>query len=299
MAHALARARGAAAFFQGSLTIRASLQDCRTAALSGQVPFCGRSFTCIKASELPVSFQRWHSQAASSSQPQIQSVVGSEAQVLALGFSSVRAAEGSVSARATLSRESVLSSFDGASLTATDDHTAKSGILNDHFGEGPHSPPPKDRPFGTSIDNKSSSSNGLLTLVVVGGGAAGIFGAIRAKELCPDLEVVVLEKSAPLSKVRISGGGRCNVTTGLHVEAGVRSCSCPWYAWPRTPFKSNRRRIPFQSSTYKELTNQPQVLLADRQHWLSLPRFAWGLSQRRSKWYVCRLYMPFNDPVIR
>lgn len=55
-------------------------------------------------------------------------------------------------------------------------------------------------------------------LVVVGGGAAGIFGAVQAKTMCPQLKVVVLEKGKLLSKVRISGGGRCNVTTGLHVE---------------------------------------------------------------------------------
>ncbi|CAM6083731.1 unnamed protein product [Calypogeia fissa] len=54
------------------------------------------------------------------------------------------------------------------------------------------------------------------TLVVVGGGAAGVFGALRAKTLHPSLEVVVLEKGQRLlSKVLISGGGRCNVTTGL------------------------------------------------------------------------------------
>lgn len=55
-------------------------------------------------------------------------------------------------------------------------------------------------------------------LVVVGGGAAGIFGAIRAKTVCPRLKVVVVEKGKLLSKVRISGGGRCNVTTGLYVD---------------------------------------------------------------------------------
>lgn len=50
-------------------------------------------------------------------------------------------------------------------------------------------------------------------LVVVGGGAAGIFCAVNAARMAPDLEVVVLEKSSKwLSKVRVSGGGRCNVT---------------------------------------------------------------------------------------
>jgi len=48
---------------------------------------------------------------------------------------------------------------------------------------------------------------------VIGGGAAGIFAAIRLKELNSDLDVVVLESSlSTLRKVRISGGGRCNVT---------------------------------------------------------------------------------------
>ncbi len=51
------------------------------------------------------------------------------------------------------------------------------------------------------------------TLVVVGGGAAGFFCAVNAARMAPALHVVLLEKSDKLlSKVRISGGGRCNVT---------------------------------------------------------------------------------------
>jgi predicted Rossmann fold flavoprotein len=50
-------------------------------------------------------------------------------------------------------------------------------------------------------------------LVVIGGGAAGFFGAIAAAEARRGLRVCILEKgSQPLAKVRISGGGRCNVT---------------------------------------------------------------------------------------
>jgi predicted Rossmann fold flavoprotein len=50
-------------------------------------------------------------------------------------------------------------------------------------------------------------------LIVVGGGAAGFFCAINAAEKYPELEVIILEKSNKiLSKVRVSGGGRCNVT---------------------------------------------------------------------------------------
>ncbi|XP_041008398.1 uncharacterized protein YtfP isoform X2 [Juglans microcarpa x Juglans regia] len=64
----------------------------------------------------------------------------------------------------------------------------------------------------TSIPLATKSSEELL--VVVGGGAAGVFGAIRAKTLAPNLNVLVIEKGKPLSKVKISGGGRCNVTNG-------------------------------------------------------------------------------------
>lgn len=52
-----------------------------------------------------------------------------------------------------------------------------------------------------------------LQIVVIGGGAAGFFGAIAAAEAHPEAQVTLLEAAAkPLSKVRISGGGRCNVT---------------------------------------------------------------------------------------
>lgn len=51
------------------------------------------------------------------------------------------------------------------------------------------------------------------SLLVLGGGAAGFFGAIRAAEAAPRARVVLLEATgSPLQKVRISGGGRCNVT---------------------------------------------------------------------------------------
>ncbi len=54
-----------------------------------------------------------------------------------------------------------------------------------------------------------------MEIAVVGGGAAGFFSAIAAKENYPDAEVVIFEKSRNLlSKVKISGGGRCNVTNG-------------------------------------------------------------------------------------
>lgn len=56
-------------------------------------------------------------------------------------------------------------------------------------------------------------NNNTKTLVVIGGGAAGFFCAINAAQLNPNLKVIILEKSGKvLSKVKVSGGGRCNVT---------------------------------------------------------------------------------------
>ena len=52
-----------------------------------------------------------------------------------------------------------------------------------------------------------------MKVIVIGGGAAGFFGAIACAEANPQLKVTLLEAGQkPLAKVRISGGGRCNVT---------------------------------------------------------------------------------------
>ena len=51
------------------------------------------------------------------------------------------------------------------------------------------------------------------TVVVIGGGAAGLFGALACAETQPGIRIILCEKTRQLlSKVRISGGGRCNVT---------------------------------------------------------------------------------------
>src|SRR5262245_7420812 len=56
-------------------------------------------------------------------------------------------------------------------------------------------------------------------IIIVGGGAAGFFAAITAAEANPDLDITVLERGPQfLSKVRISGGGRCNVTHACFEE---------------------------------------------------------------------------------
>ncbi len=54
----------------------------------------------------------------------------------------------------------------------------------------------------------------MQTIVIVGGGAAGMFAAVNAARMADEgTKVIVLEKSSQLlSKVKVSGGGRCNVT---------------------------------------------------------------------------------------
>ena len=59
-------------------------------------------------------------------------------------------------------------------------------------------------------------------LIVIGGGAAGFFCAVNAAQLNPELQVIILEKSNKLlSKVKVSGGGRCNVTHACHSIADM------------------------------------------------------------------------------
>ena len=54
-----------------------------------------------------------------------------------------------------------------------------------------------------------------MEIAIIGGGAAGFFSAITAKENHPSANVVIFEKSRKLlAKVKVSGGGRCNVTNG-------------------------------------------------------------------------------------
>jgi predicted Rossmann fold flavoprotein len=60
-----------------------------------------------------------------------------------------------------------------------------------------------------------------LRIIVIGGGAAGFFGAIASANANPHAQVILLEASRqPLAKVRISGGGRCNVTHACFEPAG-------------------------------------------------------------------------------
>ncbi len=78
-------------------------------------------------------------------------------------------------------------------------------------------------------------------LLVIGGGAAGFFGAIAcAESLAKPAEILILEKSPNvLTKVKISGGGRCNVTHACfdpkllttNYPRGGRSLIGPFHHW--------------------------------------------------------------------
>lgn len=79
-----------------------------------------------------------------------------------------------------------------------------------------------------------------VRIAIVGGGAAGIFAAISAKEENPAAQVSVFEKSSRfLSKVKISGGGRCNVTHACfdpkelvtRYPRGSKELLGPFYKW--------------------------------------------------------------------
>ncbi len=63
------------------------------------------------------------------------------------------------------------------------------------------------------------------TLIVAGGGAAGFFCAVNAARLNPSLKVILLEKTDKLlSKVKVSGGGRCNLTHACFDIAVMSKC---------------------------------------------------------------------------
>lgn len=55
-----------------------------------------------------------------------------------------------------------------------------------------------------------------MTIGIIGAGAAGLMAAATIHEQAPELQIIIIEKNAVLGrKVQISGGGRCNVTTGV------------------------------------------------------------------------------------
>ena len=56
----------------------------------------------------------------------------------------------------------------------------------------------------------------MTKIIIAGGGAAGFFAAITCKQNYPDAEVLIIEKGPNLlSKVALSGGGRCNLSNAV------------------------------------------------------------------------------------
>lgn len=79
----------------------------------------------------------------------------------------------------------------------------------------------------------------MYDLIVIGGGAAGFFAAIAAKGARSCAKVALLEKNGVvLSKVRVSGGGRCNVT---------HACFDPSLLIQNYPRGANELRGPFHT----------------------------------------------------
>lgn len=68
----------------------------------------------------------------------------------------------------------------------------------------------------------ASLGDGSKRLIVIGGGAAGFFCAVNAARMNPLLKVIIVEKTGKLlSKVKVSGGGRCNVTHACYSIADM------------------------------------------------------------------------------
>ena len=73
---------------------------------------------------------------------------------------------------------------------------------------------------------KTQHSN--MTIAIIGGGAAGYFAAIEAKRNCPSADITIFEKAPKmLTKVEITGGGRCNLTNSFRQISDVK------HAYPR------------------------------------------------------------------
>ena len=113
-------------------------------------------------------------------------------------------------------------------------------------------------------------------VIVIGAGAAGCFGAIQAAIHFPNANIVVLERGKePLAKVRISGGGRCNVTNVLSDPSelskayprGERSLKKAFYQFSSNNMKDwlAERNIPltlYPDGCYFPTSNSSETIIA-------------------------------------
>jgi predicted Rossmann fold flavoprotein len=90
------------------------------------------------------------------------------------------------------------------------------------------------------MSSMGRESDQSFDVIIVGGGAAGFFAAATCAELAPSSRIVILERSPRvLSKVKVSGGGRCNVTHACfdpyvlvdYYPRGKRELLGPFHSW--------------------------------------------------------------------
>lgn len=100
-----------------------------------------------------------------------------------------------------------------------------------------------------------------MKIGIIGGGAAGFFAAIHAKLKHPSASVTILEKSAKvLAKVKISGGGRCNVTNS---ESDPTLLSNAYPRGGRQLKKAFREFSTQDTMHFFESRNVPLIIQAD------------------------------------
>ncbi len=98
-------------------------------------------------------------------------------------------------------------------------------------------------------------------VMIMGGGAAGLFAAAVLAERAPSLRVLVLEKGPkPLAKVRVSGGGRCNLT---HQCTDIRAFTQNYPRGGRELIGAFHRFGPAETMAWFEAHGVPLVTLAD------------------------------------
>src|SRR5690606_40008968 len=101
----------------------------------------------------------------------------------------------------------------------------------------------------------------MFDIVIVGGGAAGFYAAIQIAERAPDLDIAILERGKTvLSKVKVSGGGRCNVT---HGEFSPKELTSHYPRGEREPLGPFHTHAPMDAMTFFQDRGLPLKIEAD------------------------------------
>ena len=110
-------------------------------------------------------------------------------------------------------------------------------------------------------------------IAIIGGGAAGFFAAISAKENHPDAEVTIYEKSAKvLSKVKVSGGGRCNVTHACFDNKKLLTFYPRGANYLRKAFEQLIHALPLNGLKKEELNSKHYLIIVFFQNRILLKR---------------------------